>query len=60
MVLNQNPAFDSINTQRNFYSFRLKNGSPAINKGTATAVLSDLDGYPRTIGIPDMGAYEKQ
>jgi hypothetical protein len=58
MVVNQNPAFDSVNTQRNFYSFRLKQGSPAINKGVPTTVTSDLDGNTRVGSIPDLGAYE--
>lgn len=61
MIVNQNPSFDTIDVQKNFYSFRLKEGSPAINKGTATAVLIDLDGNPRPIAlVPDMGSYEKQ
>lgn len=58
MILNQDPVFDSISTQRNFYNFRLKQGSPAVNKGLPTSVVSDLDGNPRPIGLPDLGAYE--
>ena len=56
----QDPLFDSVNTARNEYSFRLKAGSPAINKGAPTAVNIDLDGAPRPVGQPDLGAYEKQ
>ena len=60
IVANQDPVFDSINVQRNYYNFRLRDGSPAINKGLATLLFSDLDGNPRPVGLPDMGSYEKQ
>jgi hypothetical protein len=54
------PQFDSINTAKNFYDFRLKDTSPAINAGTNSLVTSDLDGKVRPIGLPDLGTYEKQ
>ncbi len=61
IISNQNPGFDSVNVSKNYYSFRLKDGSPAINAGAAgTNVLIDLDGNPRPAGLPDLGAYEKQ
>jgi hypothetical protein len=60
IILNQNPVFDSVNTQRNFYNFRLKDGSPAINKASVTGISIDLDGNLRPIGTPDIGAFEKQ
>ena len=60
MVVNQNPLFDSINTQKRFYNFRLKPTSPAINKGFTTSIPFDLDGNPRSIALPDLGSYEKQ
>jgi hypothetical protein len=60
IINNQNPVFDSINTSRRFYDFRLKANSPAINKGTATANNIDLDGKSRPVGLPDLGAYERQ
>jgi hypothetical protein len=60
MINNTDPQFDSIDVQRNFYDFRLKPGSPAINKGLATTLIFDLDGKPRSVGLPDMGSYEKQ
>jgi hypothetical protein len=60
MINNTDPQFDSIDVQRKYYSFRLKPTSPAINKGTSTTLVVDLDGKPRAVGLPDMGAYEKQ
>jgi hypothetical protein len=59
-INNQLPLFDSINTSKRFYSFRLKDGSPAINKGVNAGVTLDLDGRTRPVGLPDLGAYEKQ
>ena len=59
-IKNLSPLFDSVNTGNRFYNFRLKIGSPAINKGVATTVNIDLDGKPRPVGLPDLGAYEKQ
>jgi hypothetical protein len=60
IISNQAPVFDSINTAKNYYNFRLRETSPAINKGVATTVTVDLDGKTRPAGLPDMGAYEKQ
>jgi len=60
IIANQNPVFDSIATRGRFYSFRLKDGSPALNKGIATGVSLDLDGNARSVGLPDIGSYEKQ
>lgn len=60
-INNQNPKFDSINTSEKIYSFRLKDGSPAIDKGVNASITLDLDGKPRPVGTkPDLGAYEKQ
>lgn len=59
-IANQAPLFDSVNTQRQYYNFRLKEGSPALNQGFATGIPLDLDGKPRPVGLPDLGCYEKQ
>jgi hypothetical protein len=60
-INNQNPMFDSINTAQKIFSFRLKDGSPAINTGANTNTAIDLDGNPRPVGNkPDLGSYEKQ
>ena len=60
IVANMDPEFDTIDIAKKFYSFRLKPTSPAINKGTATSLSIDLDGNPRPVALPDIGAYEKQ
>ena len=60
MINNQPPLFDSVNTSDNFYSFRLKPGSPAINTGVNAGIIIDLDGKPRPVGLPDLGSFEKQ
>lgn len=60
VINNQAPQFDSINTSKNYYDFRLKAGSPAINKGVNALVITDLDGKPRPVGLPDLGCFEKQ
>ncbi len=59
-INNQAPRFDSINTSRNYYDFRLQTSSPAINKGAGTAIPTDLDGNPRAVGLPDLGCFERQ
>lgn len=60
VINGQAPAFDSVNVQKNYFSFRLKAGSPALDKGVNTGVAIDLDGNPRSLSSPDLGAYEKQ
>lgn len=60
IVNNQAPEFDSINAARQFYNFRLKDISPAINKGANTSVVIDLDGNVRPVNLPDLGCFEKQ
>lgn len=54
------PNFDSINTSLRYFNFRLKPSSEAVNKGTNTGVLIDLDGKNRAFGLPDLGSFELQ
>ncbi|HMK19954.1 MAG TPA: choice-of-anchor Q domain-containing protein [Chitinophagaceae bacterium] len=61
IINNQYPEFDSINTSKRIYNFRLKDESPAKNKATNAGVTIDLDGKPRPVGpAPDLGSYERQ
>ncbi|MFM2137962.1 MAG: hypothetical protein RJA57_269 [Bacteroidota bacterium] len=60
IIANQAPGFDSVNIGRNYFDFRLRSGSPAINKGALTGLLTDLDGKPRPVGLPDLGCFERQ
>ena len=60
IINNQSPQFDSVNTSRNYYDFRLKASSPALNKGINAGIATDLDGKPRPVGLPDLGCFEKQ
>lgn len=57
---NINPQFDSIDISKRYYNFRLKNGSPCINKASISTITIDLDGHLRTTNLPDIGCYEKQ
>jgi len=60
-IKNADPLFDSINTSRQEYNFRLKENSPAIDAGKSSAESIDLDGNTRPVGFkPDIGCYEKQ
>jgi len=60
IILNQDPLFDSVNSQMHHYNFRLKNNSPALSKGSSTGLTIDLDGNFRPLTIPDLGAYQKR
>ncbi len=60
MVVNADPAFVNINTQKRQFDFHLNVVSPAIDKGIDTGIPLDLDGNPRAVGLPDLGCYEKQ
>lgn len=59
IIRNQDPSFDSVDVSKRYYDFRLKNSSPAINKGKASSLATDFYGLPRN-GLPDLGCYEKQ
>ena len=58
MINNKDPMFETIDTQKGIYDFRLQTGSPAINAGIVTGSTTDIQGKTRTAG-PDLGAYEK-
>jgi hypothetical protein len=59
-INNNSPLFDSINTSKNYYNFRLRPESPAIDKGNpVTQSTTDLDGKTR-LNVPDLGCFEKQ
>ena len=60
IINNQPPQFDSVNTFKNYYNFRLQASSPAINKGVNAGISIDLDGKTRPVGVPDLGCFEKQ
>lgn len=61
IAINQSPQFDSIDVSRQYYNFRLKATSPAVNKAVNTGLIIDLDGNPRVVGPqPDLGSFEKQ
>jgi hypothetical protein len=60
IINDQYPEFDSINTAKQYYNFRLKAISPAINKGINTGISIDLDGKPRAVSLPDLGSFERQ
>lgn len=61
-IKNQNPSFDSIDVSKRIFDFRVTKNStaPGINAGIATGFLKDLDDKNRSVGLPDMGCYEKQ
>lgn len=60
IIRNQSPSFDSTNTVRQYFDFRLKDDSPAFDNGIATGISEDLDGNSRPGGaLPDIGAYER-
>jgi hypothetical protein len=60
IINNTPPQFDSINTSKNYYNFRLQTGSPARNTGENAGIAIDLDGKTRPVGLPDLGCFEKQ
>jgi hypothetical protein len=61
IINNQDPLFDSINTSKRYFSFRLQDASPAKNKATNAGVTIDLDGKTRPLGTGfDLGCYERQ
>ncbi len=59
-IMNEDPLFDSIETQKHFYNFRLKENSPAVDAGKHSSLDTDLDGKPRRIRREDIGSYERE
>lgn len=59
-INNRSPGFDSIDISNHYYNFRLKDTSIALNKGKNFGVVTDLDGNPRAVGLPDLGCFERQ
>jgi hypothetical protein len=59
---NIDPAFDSINNFSRVYDFNTtKNpAAPGLNKAVITPFMQDLNGNNRNVGLPDIGAFEKQ
>ncbi len=57
---NLDPQFELLEPGSGSYNFRLKDTSPAIDRGIITGTTLDLDGKKRPVGMPDLGAYEKQ
>ncbi|MBX2921711.1 MAG: hypothetical protein KF746_05940 [Chitinophagaceae bacterium] len=59
-IANQDPAFDSIQTNRRYFDFHIgQKNSPAIGAGTSTNVTTDLDGRLRE-GAPDLGCFMRR
>ncbi|MCB9784486.1 MAG: hypothetical protein H6751_16095, partial [Candidatus Omnitrophica bacterium] len=57
------PGEDNIDADPKFVDFEngdlhLQRGSPCIDSGTDTGVMTDFDGNPRPVGRYDMGAFE--
>lgn len=58
MIYNKDPLFEKIETEK--WNFRVKEGSPLIDKGLPNPALTiDLDDNPRPVNIIDIGAYER-
>jgi hypothetical protein len=59
---NINPTFNTIDVNKNIFDFRITKdaAAPGINKGIATSFAKDLDDKARSVGLPDIGCYEKQ
>lgn len=62
VIKNIDPVFDSIDVTHNYYDFRITRDptAPGIDQGAATGFMNDLDNNTRSVGLPDLGSYEKQ
>ena len=61
-IKNINPMFDNIDITKNLYDFHISaSNAPGINNGiSGTGFVFDLEGNNRSVGIIDIGCYEKQ
>jgi hypothetical protein len=61
-IVNMPPAFDTVDVTKNIFDFRITKdaAAPGINKGKAASFVKDLDDKNRSVGLPDIGCYEKQ
>jgi hypothetical protein len=62
VIKNQDPSFDSVDVSNKYYDFRITKNplAPGINSGTMVMFTADLDDHLRSVGLPDIGCYEKQ
>lgn len=55
------PQFRVIDHDNYIYDFRVDDPlAPGIDNGIVTGITIDLDNQNRNVGLPDIGAYEKQ
>lgn len=61
-IKNQDPLFDNVDASKQIFDFHTNNIlAPGINKGIGgTGFAKDLDDSNRSVGLPDIGCYEKQ
>jgi hypothetical protein len=61
-VKNQDPLFDAVDASKQLFDFHVNNSTaPGIDKGIGgTGFVKDLDDNNRSVGLPDIGCYEKQ
>jgi len=61
-IVNGDPSFDSINVSKRIFDFRITKNvfAPGINVGASTGFPKDLDDKNRSVGLPDLGCYERQ
>ena len=54
-IINKSPAF----VEYEKYNYQLDSLSPALNQGVYRGIDTDIDGNPRDMATPDLGAYER-
>lgn len=58
-IHNQDPVFDSIDISKRYYSFKLQQTSPCVDKAINSTLLFDIDKAARPVGNKnDLGCYE--